>query len=59
LFFNVGVEIGQLLFIGVVLGTVAAFRKLRYPVPDWVNLVPPYLIGGVAMFWMFQRVFAM
>ena len=56
LFFNVGVEIGQLLFVAVVLSLAALVRLLRRPLPDWAGLVPPYLIGSVAMFWVIQRV---
>jgi hydrogenase/urease accessory protein HupE len=56
LFFNVGVEIGQLLFIGVVLSLAALVRLTRRPLPHWAALVPPYLIGSVAMFWVIQRV---
>ena len=56
LFFNVGVEVGQLLFVAA----VVAFQKLaRRPLeasPQWVNLAPAYAIGGLAMFWTLQRV---
>jgi len=27
-------------------------------VPRWIALVPPYAVGSVAMFWVFQRVAA-
>jgi hydrogenase/urease accessory protein HupE len=56
LFFNVGVEVGQLLFVGVVLSLAALVRLGRRPLPRWAGLVPPYLIGSVAMFWVIQRV---
>ena len=56
LFFNVGVELGQLLFIAVVLGFLTFARRIRIQLPHWAELVPPYAIGGVAMFWVFQRV---
>jgi hydrogenase/urease accessory protein HupE len=56
LFFNVGVEIGQLLFVAVVLSLAALVRLGRRPLPHWAGLVPPYLIGSVAMFWVIQRV---
>jgi hydrogenase/urease accessory protein HupE len=54
-FFNVGVEIGQLLFVAAILGLVALIRATRLVLPRWANLVPPYLIGSVAMFWVIQR----
>jgi hydrogenase/urease accessory protein HupE len=56
LFFNVGIEIGQLLFVAVVLGLAAFFRLARRPLPRWAALAPPYLIGSLAMFWVIQRV---
>jgi hydrogenase/urease accessory protein HupE len=55
LFFSVGIEAGQLLFIAVVLTSVATVRRLRIPVPQWSDLIPPYAIGSVAMFWVIQR----
>ena len=56
LFFNVGVELGQLLFVAVVLSLAALVRLVRRPLPRWAGLAPPYLIGSVAMFWVIQRV---
>ncbi len=56
LFFNVGVEIGQLAFIAAVLGLIAAVRRIRLPVPRWAPLIPPYAIGAIAMFWVIQRI---
>lgn len=58
LFFNIGVECGQLLFIGVVLSTMAIFRHVRIPFPRWAELVTPYAIGSITMFWMIQRISA-
>ena len=58
LFFNVGVEVGQLLFIAAVLSLVALLRRGRMPLPGWADMVPPYAIGSVAMFWVIQRVTA-
>ena len=62
LFFNVGVEIGQLIFIAVVLGAIAVVRRivrrLKIDAPSWWWRVPPYAIGGIASFWAVQRVAA-
>ncbi len=58
LFFNVGVEAGQLLFIGGVLSVVALARGLKISFPEWSARLPPYAIGSVAMFWVIQRVAA-
>lgn len=56
LFFNVGVEVGQLLFVAAVLTLWKIMRLAHVPLPRWATLAPPYLIGSLAMFWMFQRV---
>jgi hydrogenase/urease accessory protein HupE len=56
LFFNLGVESGQLLFVGAVIALVALFRLSRLSVPRWARLAPPYVMGCVAMFWVVQRV---
>ena len=58
LFFSIGVEAGHFLFIGVVLSLIAAARKVRFPSPQWAQLVPPYIIGSVAMFWVIERLAA-
>ncbi len=54
--FNVGVEIGQLLFVAVVLTLLAIARRPLAGAPRWAALVPAYTIGAVAMFWTLQRV---
>jgi hydrogenase/urease accessory protein HupE len=58
--FNVGVELGQLLFIGSVLGAIAAAgwiaRRVGIALPGWGWRVPPYALGAVAAFWVVQRV---
>ena len=58
LFFNLGVEAGQLLFIGGILSVTALIRGLKIGFPQWLARVPPYAIGSVAMFWVIQRVAA-
>lgn len=62
LFFNVGVEMGQLLFIAAVLGLIWLGRKLAnrlcLPHPQWTWAVPPYVIGSLAVFWLIQRIAA-
>ena len=55
LFFNLGVEAGQLVFIGWILGLLAVLRQVRMYLPRWSELIPPYAIGSVAMLWVFQR----
>ena len=62
LFFNVGVEIGQLLFIASVFAAIAlaqqVTRRIDVPRPTWAWAVPPYVIGGIASYWIIQRVAA-
>ena len=62
LFFNVGVEIGQLLFIAAILSIMALGRwlskRMAIPQPAWAWRVAPYCIGGIAAFWMVQRIAA-
>jgi hypothetical protein len=55
LFFNVGVEIGQLAFVLLVLALVWAHRRLNAVLPRWGDLLPAYAIGSVAMFWFIGR----
>jgi hypothetical protein len=58
LFFSLGVETGHFLFIGVVLAFITLIRRIRIPVPRWAELVPPYAIGSMAMFWVIERLAA-
>lgn len=62
LLFNVGVEIGQLVFIGAVLGLMAAGRRLlaarQATLPPWAALAPGYLIGTLAAYWLIERTVA-
>lgn len=56
LMFNVGVEIGQLLFVSAVLLLTAFARQLPLILPRWADYVMPYAIGTIAMHWVIQRV---
>ena len=60
LFFNVGVEVGQLLFIAAVFAVIALARQVSRHVgvsqPAWAWRIPPYAIGSIAMFWVIQRI---
>jgi hydrogenase/urease accessory protein HupE len=59
LFFNVGVEIGQLLFILLTLLLIASYRRMEVQWPRWGEPIPAYTIGSVAMFWFIGRFLAM
>jgi hydrogenase/urease accessory protein HupE len=54
--FNVGVELGQLGFIGLILALEGSFRVLEVRWPRWVEAVPGYIVGSLGAFWTIQRV---
>src|SRR5919198_918597 len=53
LFFNIGVEIGQLAFVLLALSLIWAHRRLGAVLPRWGEALPAYAIGTVSMFWFF------
>jgi len=59
LFFNVGVEIGQLMFIAAVFAAIATGRwigqRARVPKHHGLWRIPPYAIGGIASYWVIER----
>ena len=56
LFFNLGVEAGQLLFVTAVLSAVWALKSLQLRWTEWRPVAAAYGIGTVAVFWLFERV---
>jgi len=56
LMFNVGVELGQLMFIAVILVLIEILRRIRKQWPVWIQQLPAYCIGGLAAFWLIERV---
>ena len=59
LFFNVGVEIGQLAFVFLVLGIYHAHRQLEAIPPKWSATTGIYAIGGIASYWFIARTVAL
>ena len=55
LFFNVGVEAGQLIFVAGVLVVIWMINRIKFRWPVWVEQVPAYAIGSLAAFWFIQR----
>jgi hydrogenase/urease accessory protein HupE len=53
--FNIGVEIGQLLFVAAVVSLIVLLRRLPVATPTWAPYVTPYAIGSLATFWVFER----
>ncbi len=55
LLFNLGVELGQLLFIGAVAAVAFLFRAVDTRWPLWTKALPAYGIGTIAVFWVVER----
>ncbi|MEZ4884806.1 MAG: HupE/UreJ family protein [Chitinophagales bacterium] len=56
--FNVGVEIGQLMFIGVCVVILGIWLKMGIELPRWAWKIVPYGIGTMAAFWLIERILA-
>ncbi len=54
LFFNLGVETGQLMFIATALLVWAALKRMSWP--QWAWRLPVYAIGSLAAFWTIDRI---
>lgn len=57
LFFNVGVELGQLAFIIMVMGIIWVLGKTKITGLIWLKKVPPYVIGSMASYWLIERIY--
>ncbi len=55
LMFNIGVELGQLVFVALILLLHRALRVLEFRWPRWAELGPAYLIGTLGAYWTIQR----
>jgi hypothetical protein len=55
LFFNVGVELGQLAFVFLVLALIRSFHALEIRWPRWAELLPGYAVGTLGALWFIQR----
>jgi hydrogenase/urease accessory protein HupE len=59
--FNVGVEIGQLIFIAVAVGAMRLYalarERFRWREAAWAHAAPAYVIGGLASYWLIERAF--
>lgn len=56
LFFNLGVEFGQLSFIAVALTAIAGLQRVRWTQKAWIQGLPAYAIGALAAYWTIERV---
>lgn len=59
LFFNVGVEVGQLIFVTLVLAVRRLLLSLPVRWPVWAAYAPVYLIGVTGAYWVIERVGSM
>ncbi len=55
LFFNVGVELGQIAFILALTAGVWAFKRLRLDLPGALIRVPVYAVGAMSAFWTIRN----
>jgi HupE / UreJ protein len=51
LFFNIGVELGQLAFVAFYLLLVRSFQVLQVKTPRWAVALPAYVIGTLGAYW--------
>jgi hydrogenase/urease accessory protein HupE len=60
LFFNLGVEIGQLIFVAAIILLIRFLIRITAGIdayiPEWAKQIPVYLIGCFAAFFLFQRI---
>ncbi len=54
--FNLGVEAGQLSFIGALAFLKATFRFVAVPISQGTKVIAAYCIGSVSMYWLIERV---
>jgi hydrogenase/urease accessory protein HupE len=59
LFFNIGVEAGQLGFVALILLMMRSFRELEIRWPRVVQAAPGYAVGALGAFWTIQRTWMM
>ena len=55
--FNLGVEVGQLVLVGLFFGMVWAWRRLDMVWPQWATPLPACVIAIVAAIWFIERAF--
>jgi hydrogenase/urease accessory protein HupE len=53
--FNLGIEVGQIAFVGCVLAIGRSLRPLAHRMPLWSRWVPVYAMGSLAALWWIER----
>lgn len=56
--FNVGIELGQLAFVGLILAAGLLLQRLPAPALRTLRPLPAYVIGSLSAFWIFERLAA-
>ena len=56
LLFNVGVEIGQIFFVGMIVALERAFHTLEIRWPRLIEALPGYTVGSLGAYWTIQRI---
>lgn len=59
LMFNLGVEAGQLAFVGLILLLIAALKSIEIRLPRGMELMPAYAVGILGAYWTVDRIVAM
>lgn len=55
LLFNLGIEAGQLVFVGTMLLALGSLERITPASADWVPRLSPYVIGSLAAMWCIER----
>ncbi len=55
LLFNVGVELGQIAFVGLIVLLNRSFRRLQFHWPRRAEMIPGYVVGSLGAYWTIQR----
>jgi hypothetical protein len=56
LLLNVGVEIGQIFFVGMIVALERAFHTLEIRWPRLIEALPGYTVGSLGAYWTIQRI---
>ena len=56
LWFNVGVELGQLAFVICCIALIRSFKTLQVRWPRWAEILPGYAVGTLGAYWTIQRI---
>ncbi|EJZ18494.1 HupE/UreJ family protein (plasmid) [Rhizobium sp. Pop5] len=59
LMFNLGVEAGQLAFVGLILLLIAALKSIEIRLPRSLELLPAYVVGILGAYWTIDRIAVM